>query len=98
MGRPELYPLKKVIGFDERMLEAVEKWRAKQNPIPTVSEAIRRLVELGLAHQPLPAGKPHKGAAKAKDMAKAVLNNRLKDLPEEEQVSRKRRLLKGPER
>jgi hypothetical protein len=30
------------------MIEAVESWRAKQRPVPNVSEAIRRLVEIGL--------------------------------------------------
>jgi len=30
------------------MIEAVENWRAKQRPVPNLSEAIRRLVELGL--------------------------------------------------
>jgi hypothetical protein len=30
------------------MIAAVETWRAKQKPVPNVSEAIRRLVELGL--------------------------------------------------
>jgi hypothetical protein len=48
IGRPETHPLKKVIGFSEEMIEAVETWRAKQKPVPNVSEAIRRLVELGL--------------------------------------------------
>jgi hypothetical protein len=48
MPRPELYPIKKVIGFDHGMLADVDQWRAKQKPIPTVSEAIRRLVEAGL--------------------------------------------------
>jgi hypothetical protein len=48
MARPELYPVKKVIGFEQQMLDQVEKWRRRQNPIPTVSESIRRLVELGL--------------------------------------------------
>ena len=51
-GRPELFPVKKVIGFDEPMLDAVEKWRQKLDPIPTFSEAIRRLVELGLKAKP----------------------------------------------
>jgi hypothetical protein len=49
MPRPELYPIKKVIGFDQEQLNAVEEWRRRQKPIPNVSEAIRRLVELGLA-------------------------------------------------
>lgn len=48
MGRKELYPVKKLIGFDAKMLDAIERWRAKQKPIPTVSDAIRMLVEKGL--------------------------------------------------
>ena len=48
IGRPETYPIKKVVGFSEEMIEAVENWRAKQKPVPNVSEAIRRLVALGL--------------------------------------------------
>lgn len=48
MPRPELYPVKKVVGFTEAMLEAIDKWRAKQRPIPNVSDAIRELVEIGL--------------------------------------------------
>jgi len=30
------------------MLDAINKWRSKQKPPPTVSEAIRTLVERGL--------------------------------------------------
>jgi hypothetical protein len=48
MGRPELYPVKKVIGFKKEMLAAIDKWRRKQEPIPSVSDAVRQLVELGL--------------------------------------------------
>ena len=48
MSRPQIYPVKKVVGFDHEMLDAIEKWRVKQKPIPNVSDAIRRLVELGL--------------------------------------------------
>jgi metal-responsive CopG/Arc/MetJ family transcriptional regulator len=58
------------------------------------SDAIRDMIETRLAQQP--SGKPHKGAVMAKDMAKAVLNDRLKDLPDEERITRKQRLLKGP--
>ena len=43
MSRPTLYPVKKVVGFDQEMLDAIEKWRAKQKPIPNVSDAVRRL-------------------------------------------------------
>jgi hypothetical protein len=48
IGRPETHPVKKVIGFTDEMLALVEAWRAKQKPVPNQSEAIRRLVELGL--------------------------------------------------
>ena len=48
IGRPESHPVKKVIGFTEEMMAAVETWRSKQKPVPNVSEAIRRLVEMGL--------------------------------------------------
>jgi hypothetical protein len=48
MPRPELFPVKKVVGFDQEMIDAIDRWRAKQTPLPNVSEAIRCLVELGL--------------------------------------------------
>ncbi len=47
-GRPETHPFKKIVGFTEDMMAAIEAWRAKQKPVPNVSEAIRRLVEIGL--------------------------------------------------
>jgi hypothetical protein len=98
MGRPELYPVKKVIGFDEKMLEAVEKWRGKQKPIPSVSETIRTLVEIGLSHhRPLaPTGKPHKGASRAEEMAKEGMQAHLTGVSGEERATRKARLLKVP--
>lgn len=48
-GRPETHPTKKIIGFTPEMLDAVEKWRARQRPVPNLSEAMRRLIDLGLA-------------------------------------------------
>lgn len=72
----------------------LDAWAARKGY--SRSDAIRAMIENGLAHPPMEAGKPHKGAAKAKDMAKAVLNDRLKDLPDDERVTRKGRLLKGP--
>ena len=41
MPRPQLFPVKKVVGFDQEMIDAIDKWRAKK-------KAIRRLVERGL--------------------------------------------------
>jgi CRP-like cAMP-binding protein len=42
----ESYPL---VGFDQPILDAIDEWRLKQSPPPSVSQAVRRLVELGLA-------------------------------------------------
>ncbi len=47
-GRPELYPIKKLIRFDQPMIDAVDLWRQQQEPVPTESDAIRSLVQLGL--------------------------------------------------
>jgi hypothetical protein len=47
MPRPELFPVKKVVGFDQDMIAAIDKWRRRQPDMPNASEAIRRLVELG---------------------------------------------------
>jgi hypothetical protein len=52
MPRPELYPVKKIIGFNNSMIDAIEKWRTKQRPIPTVSEAIRQLIMIALKIKP----------------------------------------------
>ena len=48
IGRPETHPIKKVIGLTQEMVDAIETWRSKQKPVPNLSEAIRRLVEIGL--------------------------------------------------
>ena len=105
MPRPEIYPVKKVVGFDQGMLDAIEKWRGKQKPIPNVSEAIRRLVELGLLSKDHPGEKPARKAgsrtgrsSKASELAgKAIDRLGDKSAPVEERERRKRRLIKGPQ-
>lgn len=44
MARPTAYPVKKVIGFDQVTLDAVEAFRREQTPIPNQSEAIRLIL------------------------------------------------------
>jgi len=76
---------------------AVDEWANLQGDKPSRPEAIRRLVELGLAgSQPAKQTSPE-GAAKASDMA-AQRIDKLADpaVPEEERRARKRRLIKGP--
>ena len=78
-------------------LDAVDKWRLKQQVPPARAAAVRRLAEIGLgaAHGDRPVGK--KAAAKASKMAGNEID-RLGDssATPEEREKRKRRLLKGP--
>ena len=75
----------------------VEAWATKQPDAPSRSEAIRRLVEIGLAG--VGAAKPSnkKSAAKAAGLAGAMVDY-LSDqsAPADVREKRKRRLLKGP--
>lgn len=66
----------------------IDAWAAAQRDKPDRSEALQRLVDLGLKSVRSP---------KASELA-AVQIDRLSDssAPEEEQASRKRRLLQGP--
>ena len=76
----------------------IEGWRAQQRPIPSEPEAIRRLVEIGLGSVKVARAQKRSDSPTARDLA-AVQIDRLADsgAPAEEQASRKRHLLKGPE-
>src|SRR4051794_15074896 len=81
--------------FPKDTVGAIEAWAVK-NDLGR-SEAIRRLVELGLtiksrAKQPSPAH-----AARAKELARTVID-KMTDAtaPADEQAQRRRRLTKGP--
>jgi len=78
-------------------LAAIDQWRRKQPDLPARAEAIRRLVELGLAgSRPMRPRSP-KAVAKAVDLAGKQID-KLSDpsATAEERQQRKRRLLKGP--
>ena len=98
IGRPETHPIKKVLGFTEEMVAAVESWRAKQKPVPNFSEAIRRLVELGLKVKTpaRPVGKPGR-RLRAQELATNAIE-RISDpaASPDERAQRRRRLTKGP--
>jgi hypothetical protein len=98
-GRPAagITPL---IGFpaDPITRAAIVKWGENQLDKPTLSEAVRRLVELGLRVNSRP--KQTSGARGRK--ADALAGRQLDRLPDQtasadQQASRKRDLLKGPE-
>ena len=77
-------------------LARVDRWAASQQDDPSRSEAIRRLVELGLASAQRARART-KTAAKAAEMASEEID-RLGDLSatDEERRLRKRRLIRGP--
>lgn len=44
MARPEKFPIKKLIGFDQEIMDALDGYRRDQETIPNISEAIRDLL------------------------------------------------------
>jgi Arc/MetJ-type ribon-helix-helix transcriptional regulator len=75
----------------------VDKWAASQAGAPTRSEAIRRLVELGLTVKPRSAPSGRQRTAIADLAAKAIDSLTSGEPDSDEKASRKRRLTKGPE-
>jgi hypothetical protein len=77
---------------------AVVKWAENQPDKPTLAEAIRQLVRLGLSARAAPRRISQARSKKANTMAASQLD-RLADPSAtlEEQASRKHRLLRGPE-
>jgi hypothetical protein len=82
---------------DEFMAD-VDAWAAAQDDEPGRSEAIRRLVELGLkAKAPARlAGKPGRRLRAQELAAKAIDGIIDRSAPPEERAQRQRRLTKGP--
>jgi hypothetical protein len=81
-------------------LDALDDWIAKQDhPKPSRPEAIRRLVELGLTIRTnKPKQAPAVRAARAKELASKVIDSLTVGAPDnDENATRKRRLIKGPE-
>ena len=79
-------------------LKAIDTWARKQDPPITRPYAIRRLVELGLGGAKKFAAPSQQTRAKAKKFAAEQIDRMGNSTATaEEQASRKRRLLKGPE-
>jgi hypothetical protein len=53
MGRPPTHPKRLLLAVSDEGLEQVDAWRRRQVRIPNQSEAIRRLVEIGLTTKPV---------------------------------------------
>jgi len=83
--------------LSDNFIAKVDAWATQQSDAPTRTEAIRRLVELGLAGSQLMKRRSPKATSKAIDLAGQQID-KLADpsATAEEQQQRKRRLLKGP--
>lgn len=80
----------------EGTIRAVDDWATK-NQAPTRGDAIRRLVELGLASARPAPRRSKKATSRATELAGREIDTLGdKSAPAEERASRKRRLLKGP--
>ena len=85
------------IRFPPELRGAVVKWAERQPGTPTLSQAVRRLVDLGLKVKT-----PGKGNSAQKARAKELAGGAIDKMTDakaapDDQASRKRRLLKGPE-
>jgi hypothetical protein len=62
MPRDPNFPLRKAFSCSEEMAQQIEQYRRQFSPIPTESEAIRRLLEKALASvaSSEPHAKPHR--------------------------------------
>ena len=75
----------------------VDKWAGSQADEPTRSEAIRRLVELGLTVKTEPKQPAAARADRAKELATKAIEKMIDPAaPPEERAQRRQRLTKGP--
>ena len=100
-GRPKkkggVYPVT-AVRLPPEILRGVDDWASSQDDAPSRSEAIRRLVENGLAHSKSAGYPSAKSAERAKQLAAKAINGLVDPAAApEEAATRKRRLLKGPE-
>jgi hypothetical protein len=98
IGRPRT-GIKPLMGFraEAAMRAEVARWAENQPDMPTLSEAIRRLVELGLTVRTKAKQRSQARANRAKELAtKAIEKISDPAAPPEELAQRRRQLTKGP--
>ncbi len=89
-----------MIGFraERELRAAIERWAARQHDTPKLSEATRRLVELGLKVKApaRPVSKPGR-KLRAQELATKTIERIIDPAaPPEERAQRRRTLTKGP--
>lgn len=83
--------------MEDSLTSAIDHWRDQQGDELSRPEAIRRLVEIGLTAKRL-RGHSDEQKQRAREMAGKAIDKMSDDSAQaEDQASRKRRLLKGPE-
>jgi hypothetical protein len=81
----------------DEFIATVDVWAAKQSDKPGRSEAIRRLVELGLTIKTKAKQHSAARAARAKELATKAIDKMIDaSAPPEERAQRRHRLTKGP--
>jgi len=86
----------RTIRLSDEFIATVDAWAAQQVNTPSRSEAIRRLVELGLTVKQTKSPTP-KAAARAAELAAKAIDKRIDPAaPPEEREIRKRELIQGP--
>lgn len=88
--------------WPEGTVAAIDAWAETQDDEPARSEAIRRLVELGLGKSVPTVAVSSTAHASAAERAKELAGKTIDKLTDfeatsDDQASRKRRLVKGPE-
>ena len=84
------------------LTDAIEAWAARQNDEPNRSEAIRRLVEIGLSKSTAPKrpqvlSTARQSAARAVELAgNAIDKHSDQNASDDERKVRKRKLIQGP--
>jgi hypothetical protein len=87
----------RAIRLSDEFLAEVDAWADRQDDQPGRSEAIRRLVELGLTVRTKSKQPPVERATRAKELAsKAIDKVADQSASQEERIQRRRRLTKGP--
>ena len=91
------------MGFraDPAIRAAIVRWAENQPDTPSLSEAIRRLVEIALSKSTSPKrprvlSTARQGAERAAELAADVIGAQMPNTSNEEKTTRRRRLIKGP--
>jgi hypothetical protein len=83
--------------LSDEFIAKVDGWALQQDDRPARSEAIRRLVELGLTLRTIASPSQRLGAARAQDLATKAIEKIIDPAaPPEERAQRRRHLTKGP--